>query len=186
MRFGRSALFVALCAVFLQTGSAQKKGSASSAVLVDQTAPGTYVTYVTSYTSEYREKGENGRRAILCLHNNYRFSAEVSVYNVEDGPILVRNKKEEVVGIEYDLVAFSENKELPKTRFSTEVLTGVSLDPGESLLFSIPIEHLTNHTEIWIPFRIVVESRLGKPGSGPEHFVVFRGRFMPNAEADRK
>ena len=183
----RLALVMLFCGIFLQGGRPQKETKTSSGVLVDGKAPGAYITYVQKYTSSYRTEDEGGVRAIFHFHNNYRFTIEISVYNVEDEPILVGNKKEDVVGVTYDLFSFSEKgKELPKKRFGQEILTGISLDPGEDILFSVPVEHVTKFTEIWVPFRISAENGMAKPGSGPEHFAVFMGEFMPVGGAKKK
>jgi hypothetical protein len=59
-------------------------------------------------------------------------------------------------------------------------VSGISLDSGEDLLFSVPLEHVTKRSEIRVPFQIAAESRTTKGGT--EHFAFFMGQFMPDEE----
>ncbi len=164
---------------------AHSEKHASQRVLLDEKATGVYITFVDTYTSDYRTEGESAKRAIFRLRNNYRFTVEVAVYNVEDEPILISNKKLDVVGVTYDLDSYSdEGEKQPTKRFGNEILTGISLDSGEELLFSVPLEHVTKHSEIRVPFQIAAESRTTKGGT--EHFAFFMGQFMPDEERKSK
>jgi hypothetical protein len=181
-------------ALFLMSGAmvplsilAQSEKHVSQRVLLEKRAPGVYITSVGTYTSDYKAEGESGKRAVLQLHNNYRFTIEVAVYNVEDEPIFVGNKKMDVVGVVYDLDSYSEESEKqPTKRMSQEVLTGISLDSGESLMISVPFEHVTKDSEIRVPFQIAEESRSTIGGSDPQHFAVFMGKFMQDSEGKKK
>ena len=158
-------------------------------VLLDEKASGPYITYVKSYTSEYRTRDESGRRAIFRFHNNYRFPVEVSVYNVEDEDMVIERSKAKVnvVGVVYDLFEDSERGQ-PRTvrHFGEEVMTLVSIDPGEDLFFSVRVEQLTGRSEIWVPFEIELETRTTKRGVPPQHFAVFWGSHMPEVQKQKK
>lgn len=183
-------VMIVLCGVaFLPSVLAQKEAKNPSVVLLDEKAPGAYITYLESYTSEYRAREESGRRAIFRFHNNYRFPVQVSVYNVEDEDMAIEQLKAKVnvVGIVYDLFQDTEARQ-PRMvrRFAEEVMTIVSIDPGEDLYFSVPVEHLTSHSEIWIPFDIESETNATKGGLPPQHFAVFWGSHMPEVRKQKK
>jgi Fe-S cluster assembly ATPase SufC len=78
-------VMIILCGgAFLRSVQAQKEAKNPSVVLLDEKASGAYITSLESYMSEYRARDESGRRAIFRFYNNYRFSVQVSAYNVED------------------------------------------------------------------------------------------------------
>jgi hypothetical protein len=179
------AAFLASSAMVSLGLFAHSEKHASQSVLLDEKATGVYITFVDTYNSDYRAEGETGKRVIFRLHNNYRFTVEVAVYNVEDEPILVGNKKVDVVGVTYDLDCYSEEREKQPTKhFGSEILTVISLNAGEDLLFSVPIEHVTKRSEIRVPFQIAAESRTTKGGT--EHFAFFMGQFMPGEKRTNK
>jgi hypothetical protein len=95
--------------------------------------------------------------------------------------------KVNVVGVVYDLFEDSERGQPQTVRhFGEEVMTLVSIDPGEDLFFSVPVEHLTRRSEIWVPFEIELETRATKGGVPPQHFAVFWGSHMPEVQKQKK
>ncbi len=165
---------------------AQSEKQPLQPIQIDKSAPGAYVAFLKKYLSEYKIEGESGTRAIFRLHNNYRFPINISVYNVEDEDMVIERSKVNVVGVAYDLIEYSGRWQPESLRhFSEEVMTMVNIDPGDDLYFSVPIEHLTNRSEIWIPFRIESEVSGTKGGLPPQHFAVFWGSHMPGVRKQR-
>jgi len=184
----RRLLFAIMCILTSSVcASAQSARTNIPSPLIDEDSPGSHVTYVGTYTSEYHAKDESGKKVVLRLHNNYRFNIQVSTYNVEDEPVFVNKERADVLGVEYDLILYSgKRNETCSRRFTQELLTVIELGPGKELLFTVPIEHVTPRSEIRVPFTMGNERMTRKGGPPPEHCAVFLGKFLPSGEKPQK
>lgn len=168
---------------------AQSKQRPFQEILMDERASGACIVFVKTYVSEYKAEGEGGTRAIFRLHNNYRFPITVSVYNVEDEDLVIEQPKVKVsvLGVAYDLLEDSKQGRFRTVRrVAEEVMTLTSIDGGDDLFFSIPVEHLSRHTEIWVPFELESEAKASVGGPPPQHFAVFWGSHAPALENRKK
>jgi hypothetical protein len=146
-------------------------------VLIDATKPGLFVTFERAGHRKPAFKGESNKGIWLKLHNNYQFEVEVPTFNLGIEP--------DEIGVTHSVVSTLPDSRT-WSRYSEEVSTMVRLAPGESIVFSIPAEHLSESTYLRFPFTIESETRAKRGGPAPQHFAVFHGSSPDSKSLPKK
>lgn len=149
-------------------------------VLLDDSKPGVYVTFERFGSRAPEFEGESERRVWLTLHNNYLFSIVVPTFALREPQDCEDPHRSCEVNVPYSVESVSpeSDRTLPEG-YTAELQTLLHVKPGDSLLFSIPAEHLNSTRYILVPFEIEDETGPQKGGIAPRHYAIFLGWLLP-------
>jgi hypothetical protein len=183
--------------LFLGTGHAhsQHVSNSSNQFLLNDKKPGAYIIFEKVAKREPTSAGDSDQGIWLRLHNNYRF------------PILVHGFGDPTPGTDLGLIyrvarmpdspyagTFAwplevdkppgdrerrcANQQIPKgTEF--DVFSSVAVGPGESMVFSVPLNHLSDCYYIETTIGFSFEDRLGSVGNSLSHVLSFFSWGLP-------
>jgi len=165
---------------------------------LDKARPAVYITFECAGTREPRREGESNQGVWLRLHNNLRWQLTVPgfsdptnfaqahhgnevqlYYDVEDtrtrrGRTLLREVPEKSNGRESQ-----SERRIPPPPVGypkTDLVRTISLASGDSVLFSIPSEHLTRDLAVSLTFQFQWEGSMDET----QHRVFFYGSDLPD------
>ena len=196
-----------LCAL-IATPLAMSQGAASgNEAKLEKDRPAVYITFECAGSREPRREGESDKGVWLRLHNNLRWAltvpgfdprvpgftvptivvsksqaSEVALYyEVEDtrmrrGRVLLREVPEKNDGM-----ASGQGPRIrppPIGYRTTDLVKTIPLASGDSVLFSIPSEHLTRDLAVSLSFHFQWEGSMDET----EHRVYFYGSDVPAKE----
>lgn len=159
--------------------------------------PTVYITFERTGERRPLEEGESNKGVWLRLHNNTRWKIKIAAFNVPESPSSPKDGKEVGLYYEVEMVNHSgegqfvrgakessktkENSDLPIGYRKGGVISHTWIQPGDSLIFSIPREHLTKDLKIYVGFQYEWEKRKGYVGidGEPEHHVYFSSNDLP-------
>lgn len=134
-------------------------------ILINPSMPGAFITFVKLGSRPPVFAGEGSSGIWLLMHNNYRVPIELPTYGVE---------KPGEVGMVYETIP-AEPSASDNSRRHIDVSGMSRLDPGGTLLFSIPAEDLPKSAYLRIQFHFDGEESATKGGPAPLHFAVIYG-----------
>jgi len=196
-----SALLCALIATALAMGQAVTSGNEAK---LDKGHPAVYITFECAGSREPRQEGESNKGVWLRLHNNLRWALTVPGFDPKvpgfTVPTTVASKSQadEVVlyyEVEYtrmrrgrvllrevseknDRTASGQGSPIPPPPVGyrmTDLVKTIPLASGDSVLFSIPSEHLTRDLALSLSFHFQWEGSMDET----EHRVYFYGSNVP-------
>jgi len=145
----------------------QTKKHPIQSFLIDPKMPGTFIAFEKVGSRSPVFLGEGSTGIWLSIHNNYRVPIEVPTYGVE---------KQGEVGMVYDTVSLETSVSANSVPGHHIDVSGTSrLDPGETLIFSIPAEDLPQSAYLRVRFHFDGEDSATKGGPAPFHFAVIYG-----------
>ena len=189
MRITKLVIALTICCTLSTSVLAQRKGAARSPdVRLSKNHATVYIMFERVGKREPRRIGESSDGVWLRLHNNTRWRLHLQAYGLE-GAFLRGDEKE--VGLYYEvgsipgptsrlkeagapIVEEKQGCEAPLLKYG-DLRSGIDLAPGESLVFSVPLEHLCKNLYVAVTFRYEWEDR----GDEPLHSVRFYGFDVP-------
>lgn len=167
------------CFALLSSTTAQKKNSTnqiaktiSSNVRIIKSKPHVFISYERQGKIDPLYGGESGKRVWLRFHNNSRWRVMFC-----SNPI---SKEYGETEITYEIERYEYSGETPGTR-SSDTCGYLLLETGKSILFSVPLEHVTDGLAIKIQFRYDWET--DPDGSDnllePKHYAYFYSSDIP-------
>ena len=189
--------WILMAATFLLVPTcAVSQNESKKRILLDEKKPGTYITFEKAGDREPTSAGEGDQCIWLRLHNNYRFSIAVpavgdqtpgtdlgliySVSRIADVQprIVLVGPEDQKQGP--SLVERCASRPVPAgTDF--DVFSTVQVKPGESVVFSIPMNHISECFYIETIIRFTFEDRLGSVGNSLRHVLSFSASGLPKA-----
>lgn len=163
------------------TGGLIKK---ASSVKLENQKPSIYITFEKAGKRTPLRENESDKGIWLKLHNNLRYSIRFCAFGISDGEQLAFFEKNSELGLNYD-VEFTDSSSFlgsgseEKKDNSMNVPVGYpvggichyyELKAGNSVVFSVPVEHLAKGLSIKIPFKYEWEE---ESEDNPTHFVYF-------------
>ena len=152
------------------------KSPAANSFRIDNSRPYVYLLFDHQGSGIPRSEKEPKLRLWFRLENNCDIAIVVTTFGVPDG------SPAEEVGVMYEIVINAQPNgvltEAPSQRQATatqpevtmpqgtmfDVGSSISIPPGSSILFSVPINHLSRHWHIEIPYRFdLKDSRVPRP-----------------------
>jgi len=191
MRIPSVLIAAVICSSLLNTATAQRRsGSRIADVRISKNHPTVYVTFERAGKRESRRHGESSEGVWLRLHNNTRWRIDLQAYGLSN--IFIEGNEKEV-GFYYEVAAIpkpsSRFREIPPSPVAEEqecklpvvgygdLRSGIELAPGESILFSVPREHLCKNLYVKLDFRYAWQPQWGDE---PLHSVRFYGLDVPD------
>lgn len=161
-------------------------------VLRNKEKPSVYMDFVRMGKRKPREEGESHDGIWLKLHNNTRWDISFCCFEVtkDYGDIGIYYEVEKMPPPEFRLSSANEEKEKTKQPQETpdvpigypvgHICSVFILPPGQSIIFSIPKEHLADNLFIKIKFNYGWEDLTNVNSIlNPEHVVSFYGMNLP-------
>jgi hypothetical protein len=154
---------------------------------LDESKPSLYATFSKVGLQEPLWPSDSGNRIWLALHNNTIWDLNLKGYGVP--------KDYGDCGLWFEVVPKTQSR-IPTTiqkyavkwppAFETYRLSTYSrifsLDSGESLVFSVPVESLEDEFALRVPFSYEWENDLGvAAGREPAHFIVITSDVIPKS-----
>lgn len=182
--FFRLLTYIVLCLFvfsFSAQGQSQKK-TVNPTIVTDK--PGVYVAFERLGKRTPLRDDESGDGVWLRLYNNMRYSISLCAFGIsEEGEQLITYGKNTQIGVKYDVVlnALAITDERPNVNVPVGYNTVSTchlfkVQPGKSMVFAVPAEHLVKGLSIKIPFSYVWE---GETVNNPTHFVYFNSLNIP-------
>jgi hypothetical protein len=161
---------VAIVVVSAQTRRPIKR---SSEIRLSSDKPSVYISYVRSGKREPLRADENDEGVWLRLHNNTKWTIIFPAFDVPE--------THGQVGMFYVLEPVSADiTDLPKGNEIRHVYSTEELGPGESVLFSVPREHLPKGVVLRVRFSYEWEDQADVfVGREVEHIVSFYASKLP-------
>jgi hypothetical protein len=160
--------------------SPTKKGS-DFILLPDK--PGVYISFERVGKRPPPGDDVSDEAVWLRLHNNMRLSVTFCAYSlVDEKGYLLSHEEAGELGLNYAVELTNPSKfsgtksNLPTGKPTTGFCHVFTLGAGESVVFSVPAEHLVKGLSIKIPFHYEWE---GEGGNNPTHFVYFNSSNIP-------
>lgn len=146
--------------------------------------PGVYLSFERRGNRRPLRDDESGKGIWLRLHNNMRYSINICTFGIsEEGEQLIMHGKDTQIGIYYDVapnpLAITEERpaiDVPLGYPVGGTCHELEVKPGNSLLFSVPGEHLVNGLSIKLDFSYGWEEMVG---NNPRHTVYFNSLSIP-------
>lgn len=139
---------------------------ADKTILVNSSMPGAFVTFEKAAPRKARYRGEGANGVWLSLHNNYQVPIEVPTYSVEEPS---------ETGVVYEIMSLDPNSTPELSQHHIDAFGLTQLQPGKSLLFSLPAEQLSKLVYLRVKFDFVGEDNATKGGPPPRHYAIFYG-----------
>ena len=188
--------FCLLLSVVLQAPSMAQAGDKSNQFLIDVNRPIVYLHVVREGPGSPVELGVRHERIWMEFHNNCVLPVEIKTYGADpaDPPEAVGVMDQIVPNPVFKVIASGDGvasepstkkREMPSGTWS-DVGSLDTIEPGESLTFSLPIEHFGKEWSIHIPFTFGLPAGKGPRddkawGGETEIFVVFSFFDLPEA-----
>lgn len=142
----------------------------TQSLLINPNMPGAFISFERIGPRPPVFLGEGSTGIWLSIHNNYRVPIEIPTYGVE---------KQGEVGMIYDTVSLESSVSAKSVPGHHIDVSGMSrLDPGESLLFSVPAEDLPKSAYLRVQFHFDGEDTAAKGGPAPFHFAIIYGTIV--------
>jgi hypothetical protein len=133
--------------------------------------------------------GESSQGVWLKLHNNSIWSIYYAGFSLGEASLSRDNKAQKEVGVLYDVKIVGKNykKNLPPIGTGRRHTSSIiKISPGNSILFSVPREHLANGLAICVNFNFAWEVDRGMPKSAePTHQACFSSYALPKLQNKR-
>lgn len=170
MKFVISLFIVFILAISVVSAQTRKPNKFSSEIRLSKNKPSVYISYERSGKREPLEIGESNEGIWLRLHNNTKWTIILPTF----GP----PESHGDVGMFYTLVVVSELPkevtDIPKGYELGHVYSTFKLRGGESVLFSVPREHLPKGIVLRVSFSYEWEDQDDVfAGREVEHVVSF-------------
>ena len=150
--------------------SAQRRKN--QGVLLNKTKPSVYLSFVKYGKLEPWYEGLSGERVWLRLHNNTRWEIVFDASGVAD-------EEQGEASLYYDVVKDNCN-EIHPDKYPCRVCSRSPLSSGESLLFSVPREHLPDKGQLRIHFAFDWQEDLKViTGEEIDNIVTFYSSDLP-------
>lgn len=145
----------------------------SNNVRMIKSKPHVFVSFEREGKIDPLYDGQSDRRVWLRFHNNSRWQVMFC-----SSPVPKEYGETEVA---YEIERYKGSGETPGTR-SSDDCGYLLVEPGESILFSVPREHLSKGLVVRIPFRYKWENNADGSDNllEPKHFVYFHSEDIPN------
>jgi len=169
---------------------------AQSAAKLEKDKPSVYVTFERlgkavdlskqrMLEEAKKDQKEKGNDVWLRIHNNTCWSLYFSQFSMyapkrkagEDAQSWLKSFNILEEGAETGLFYWIVGQKQPPVFVGIDSYTEVALLPGNSLLFSVPREHLSKERAVRVDFRFAWESHLNEP----LHAVTFRSYDLDDA-----
>jgi len=189
---------VLVCLLVVTPVALSQGATGANDAKLEKTRPSVYITFECTGTREPRREGETNQGVWLRLHNNLRWQLTVPgfaippsfaqtvhgneaflYYEVEDtrmrrGRMLLREVSEK-----NNTMASEQDRRIPPPPLGypqTDLVRTISLAAGDSVLFSIPSEHLTRDLAVSLNFQFQWEGSMDET----QHRVFFYGSDVPD------
>lgn len=192
-----SALVVSACSVAV-VAQVTEPCQVSSSGIRDSSRPSVYLTFERKGKLDKSSKAEASERIWLRLHNNTGWAILVYTQDYYEksmfAPLRICGVASEglrdgmEVGPLYSIEAAGEKAVVPKIDWGHMILDpSIWLPSGQSLIFSVPTEHLGKHLRVSVSFsyewewKRLSDGRLDLAFKEPFHRAWFESRELPAA-----
>lgn len=157
------------------TAKSQTKETTSKDVRLVKDRPHVYISFEREAKRKPLRTGEGNRGVWLRFHNNSKWRVGVCMWDVP--------KEYGDKDITYEVERYKKESGLEKTPIAnaTDGCPQEYIEPGKSVLFSVPREHLANGLSIKVPFRYEWEDDpdgFANPLE-PRHYAYFYSSEIP-------
>ncbi|RMG01936.1 MAG: hypothetical protein D6735_11040 [Acidobacteria bacterium] len=169
-------LAIIVCFVFSMSTEAQKRETSTKDMRIIKNRPSVYISFEREGNRKPLHTGDSNKGVWLRLHNNSKWRIWVCMWDVPKE----YGEKE----LTYEVERYEKSGNCEETPLSTDPEGSCPLElmkPGESVLFSVPREHLAEGLAIKVNF--LYEWDIDSDGSisdlEPKHYVYFYSSQIP-------